>query len=42
MINLTKGQKIDLTKDDKSALTRINVGLGWDEVTFGRDVDCDA
>lgn len=42
MINLTKGQKIDLTKDDKSALTRINVGLGWDEVVFGRDVDCDA
>jgi stress response protein SCP2 len=41
MINLTKGQKIDLTKDDAS-LTRINVGLGWDEVTFGRDVDCDA
>lgn len=40
MINLTKGQKIDLTKDTN--LTKVNVGLGWDEATHGADVDCDA
>ena len=42
MINLTKGQKIDLTKG--TTLTHINVGLGWDPVTscYEEDVDCDA
>lgn len=40
MINLTKGQKIDLTK--KTNIKRINVGLGWDEAVTGRDIDCDA
>lgn len=41
MINLVKGQKIDLTKDD-SSLKSINVGLGWDEARRGEDIDCDA
>lgn len=41
MINLVKGQKIDLTK--KTQLKRINVGLGWDAVEGkGEAVDCDA
>lgn len=30
-INLSKGQKIDLKKGDGSSLSRIFVGLGWDE-----------
>ena len=42
MINLTKGQKIDLTKG--TTLTHVNVGLGWDAVRgwSGPDIDCDA
>lgn len=52
-INLQKGQKIDLTKGG-SGLSRIMVGLGWDEAQpvqrggfFSRvqqtqDIDCDA
>lgn len=31
MINLEKGQKIDLTKNDDK-VKQINVGLGWDPV----------
>ena len=31
-INLTKGQRIDLTKGN-AGLTQIKVGLGWDEVS---------
>ena len=30
-INLQKGQKINLTKDGQSTLSKIMVGLGWDE-----------
>lgn len=48
MINLQKGQKISLTKDN-SELNDIAVGLGWDErrsikTLFGSndDIDCDA
>lgn len=42
MINLTKGQKIDLTKG--TTLSQVNIGLGWDPVSgrFMEDVDCDA
>lgn len=50
-VNLQKGQKVSLSKDNPG-LTRIVVGLGWDEVKqpgglfglFGRiqDIDCDA
>ena len=42
-INLTKGQKIDLTKGNPS-LKNIMVGLGWDVNTFdsGADFDLDA
>lgn len=40
MINLEKGQKIDLTKNDDK-VKQINVGLGWDPVKKGQDVDCD-
>ena len=32
-INLTKGQKVDLTKDNPN-LTKILVGLGWDVNNF--------
>lgn len=31
MINLSKGQRIDLTKKDGSGLKNILVGLGWEE-----------
>jgi len=34
-INLQKGQKIDLTKGNPG-LSKIMVGLGWDEVTTGK------
>ena len=52
-VNLSKGQKIDLSKGD-TGLTQVMVGLGWDEVQqntgflgslFGskpQDIDCDA
>lgn len=30
-INLEKGQKINLQKEDGSSLTRVFMGLGWDE-----------
>lgn len=51
-INLQKGQKIDLTKGNEG-LSRIMVGLGWDEVQKNsgflgifssqpQDIDCDA
>lgn len=42
-INLTKGQKIDLTKENPS-LKNIMVGLGWDVNTYdsGADFDLDA
>ena len=29
-INLVKGQKISLTKEDGSQLKRVHMGLGWD------------
>lgn len=53
-INLQKGQKIDLTKGGGAGLSKVMVGLGWDEVQqsggffknlFGgapQDIDCDA
>ncbi|MDR2808356.1 MAG: TerD family protein [Spirochaetaceae bacterium] len=41
-INLQKGQRIDLSKDDGGALGRIVVGLGWDVAKKGADIDCDA
>ena len=42
-INLTKGQKVDLTKGNPS-LKNIMVGLGWDVIAFdsGADFDLDA
>ena len=42
-INLTKGQKVDLTKGNPS-LTKVMVGLGWDVNAFdsGADFDLDA
>lgn len=51
-VNLQKGQKVNLRKNDKEELKRVMVGLGWDEVEqkrglFGflkpaQDIDCDA
>jgi len=49
-ISLQKGQKISLTKDNGS-LTKIMIGLGWDQVKPAKkgffsakpaDIDCDA
>ena len=42
-INLSKGQKVDLTKGNPG-LKKIMVGLGWDVNTFdsGADFDLDA
>ena len=53
-VNLQKGQKVDLRKPDGGQLTRVMVGLGWDEAEQGKglfrslfkgasqDIDCDA
>lgn len=50
-ISLQKGQKVSLTKESKSELTSVLVGLGWDEVKPAKkrffapkpeDIDCDA
>ncbi|MDR0786212.1 MAG: TerD family protein [Treponema sp.] len=41
-INLTKGQRIDLSKDGGGALKKVVVGLGWDVAKNGPDIDCDA
>jgi stress response protein SCP2 len=48
-VNLTKGQKVDLTKGN-AGLKAVMVGLGWDEIEQKRgvfsakpqDIDCDA
>lgn len=45
-VNLQKGQKVDLTKEN-TGLKSLVVGLGWDEAKRGffsrqRDIDCDA
>lgn len=50
-VNLQKGQKVSLTKDN-AGLSNVIVGLGWDEVKQGgvmglfskkaQDIDCDA
>lgn len=40
-INLQKGQKVDLTKTNPG-LTIVKIGLGWDVVKNGQDVDLDA
>lgn len=49
-INLQKGQKINLSKESREGLSKVMVGLGWDEVPQKRgffapkpqDIDCDA
>ena len=43
MVNLVKGQKVDLTKGNPG-LTKINAGLGWDVNAFdsGSAFDLDA
>jgi stress response protein SCP2 len=39
-INMTKGQSLDLKKEDGSAIPSIRVGLGWD-VSAGKTMDLD-
>ena len=49
-VNLQKGQKVELRKNNGGTLRRVMVGLGWDEVQQKRgffapkpqDIDCDA
>ncbi len=49
-VNLQKGQKVELRKNNGGELRRVMVGLGWDEVKQSRgffapkpqDIDCDA
>ena len=49
-VNLQKGQKVELRKENGTTLRRVMVGLGWDEVEHKRglftlkpqDIDCDA
>lgn len=43
-VNLQKGQRVSLTKEDGSALRRVMVGLGWDVAANrgGPNIDCDA
>lgn len=35
VIDLTKGQKIDLTKSDGTSLSSVYMGLGWDSASSG-------
>jgi stress response protein SCP2 len=41
-ISLTKGQRIDLSKDGGGVLKKVVVGLGWDVANRGPNIDCDA
>jgi stress response protein SCP2 len=43
-VNLQKGQRVNLSKEDGAALRRVMVGLGWDKATLrgGANIDCDA
>ncbi|MDR0643352.1 MAG: TerD family protein [Treponema sp.] len=41
-VNLQKGQRINLEKDNGGALNKVVVGLGWDVASGGPDIDCDA
>ncbi|MDR1867622.1 MAG: TerD family protein [Treponema sp.] len=42
-VNLQKGQRISLAKEDGSALHNVTIGLGWDvSARAGVNVDCDA
>ena len=49
-VNLQKGQKVELRKNNGGSLRRVMVGLGWDEVKQRRgffapkpeEIDCDA
>lgn len=48
-VNLQKGQRIDLKKNDGASLSRVIVGLGWDAAKKGflikrptANIDCDA
>ena len=40
-VNLQKGQKVSLTKE-QPGLSKVIVGLGWDEAVTGQTIDCDA
>ena len=40
MLNMTKGQSLDLTKEAGGTLTNVRVGAGWD-VAEGKTVDLD-
>jgi tellurium resistance protein TerZ len=42
MLNLTKGQKLDLTKQAGRTLTKITLGLGWDVARGAASIDLDA
>ena len=39
-INLQNGQKINLSKESRSGLNKVMVGLGWDEVPQKRGLFC--
>ncbi|MDR0524342.1 MAG: TerD family protein [Spirochaetaceae bacterium] len=43
-VNLQKGQRVSLSKEDGTALRRVMVGLGWDMTAnrSGFQIDCDA
>lgn len=40
-MNLSKGQSIQLTKTDGTAMQKIRVGLSWDVASVGKNVDLD-
>lgn len=41
-VELTKGSRVNLRKQDGSVLTAVRMGLGWDPAVQGRDIDLDA
>jgi stress response protein SCP2 len=41
-VSLQKRQSVSLVKSGAPALSSVNMGLGWDPVKFGRNIDLDA
>lgn len=43
-VNLQKGQKISLRKENAESIKKVMVGLGWDEAEsdYDEEIDCDA
>ena len=41
MLQLTKGESLNLNKETNKVLKKIRIGAGWDVATEGAEIDCD-